>query len=97
MSTFFGSSHLNSASSTYSSIVFHDFGICIRLMILFLDETKNSNNIDSNVLPFCWVIYDIDKVLVAKLTIPAGMNIAMTNEIHFGKISNNLHKLKYSS
>ena len=32
LSTFFGSIYLNSSSSSYSSIVFHDMCICIRLI-----------------------------------------------------------------
>ena len=43
------------------------------------------------------VIYDIDKVDVAKLTNLAGMNITVTNGIHFGKIPHNPHKLKHCS
>ena len=41
LSTFFGSTHSNSSSSSYSSIVFHDFSICVRL-------------ISSADIPFTW-------------------------------------------
>ena len=44
-----------------------------------------------------WVIYDRDKIVVAKLTNPAGMNITVTNGIHSGKKSHNPHKLKHCS
>lgn len=44
-----------------------------------------------------WVIYDIDRVVVTKLTNLTGMNITETNGIHSGKISHNLYKLKHCS